>query len=121
MRLFILLLFLVSLNVSSEAKISNETKAKQDYLLIDVRSQEEWDEGHHAKAIHIHYSKISEKIASISTGKDQKIYLYCAIGGRAQIALFKLKKLGYSNLKNLGSLKNARKTIAEKESLRKVE
>ena len=111
MRLIFILL--LGLCLSSSADDKKKTKA-ETYVIIDVRTPDEWTQGHHSEAVHIPYTKIGDKIASVTKDKNKKIYLYCAVGGRAQVALLKLKSLGYKNLKNLGSLNEARKAIPEK-------
>ena len=108
--IFILLL---GLCLSSAAADKKKPKEKT-YVIIDVRTLEEWNKGHHSEAVHIPYTKIADKVASVTKDKNKKIYLYCAAGRRAQVALIRLKFLGYKNLKNLGSLSDAKKAIPEK-------
>lgn len=76
-------------------------------LLIDVRTESEWNEGHLEGAILIPYDKIEEGIAKVAPGRKRPINLYCRTGRRSGIALNTLKKLGYENVTNEGSLKSA--------------
>jgi len=76
-------------------------------LLIDVRTGPEWTEGHLEGAILIPYDKIGEGIAKIAPDKKTKINLYCRTGRRSGIALETLKKLGYDDVTNYGSVKDA--------------
>lgn len=71
----------------------NENKA----ILIDVREQEEWDEGHLACARLIPLSQLSESDIPKDLPKDKTIYLHCRKGGRAAQACEILKKNLYSN------------------------
>jgi len=76
-------------------------------LLIDVRTDPEWNEGHLEGAVLIPYDKIGEGIAKIAPDKKTKINLYCRTGRRSGIALETLKKLGYEDITNYGSVKDA--------------
>jgi phage shock protein E len=76
-------------------------------LLIDVRTGPEWNEGHLEGAILIPYDKIEEGIAKSAPDKKTKIQLYCRSGRRSGIAMNVLKKLGYEDVSNYGSVKDA--------------
>ncbi len=78
-------------------------------LIIDVRTQEEWDEGHLQSAIHIPHDEIADEIAKHAKDKQRKIVLYCRSGGRAGVALQALKKLGYTNVENAGGFNDVKK------------
>jgi phage shock protein E len=78
-------------------------------LIIDVRTEAEWNSGHLEGAILIPYDGIGEKIGSVAKDKSQRIYVYCRSGRRSQIAKAALEKLGYKDIRNLGSLEDAAK------------
>lgn len=80
-------------------------------LLIDVRTEAEWQQGHLDGAIRLPYEKIGDLIAQTSPDKKTEIRLYCRTGRRSGIALDTLKKLGYENVRNDGSIENASKTL----------
>tara|TARA_B100001248_G_C27351890_1_gene441771 strand:+ start:383 stop:700 length:318 start_codon:yes stop_codon:yes gene_type:complete len=76
-----------------------------DYLIIDVRTQEEFQSGHIENASNIQWQNIAiiqEKIT-----KNRKIYLYCRSGNRSQKATDILIELGYTDVLNIGGLKEA--------------
>jgi phage shock protein E len=75
---------------------------------IDVRSGLEYAMGHLPQATRIHYEEIEEGVAELNLDKDAHIYLYCAVGGRADIAKERLEAIGYTNVTNAGSLESAR-------------
>lgn len=77
-------------------------------LLLDVRSQGEWDEGHAYGAVHIPHSEITEKAPALLTDKNQEIKVYCRSGGRAGKAKMALEALGYTNVENVRTLENAK-------------
>jgi len=81
------------------------------HFIIDVRTEEEWNNGHLKGAILIPYDQIGEKIGAVVRDKSQRIYLYCRTGRRSQIAKETLNKLGYKDVVNLGSLEDAARIL----------
>ena len=77
---------------------------QEGYIILDTRTQEEYDEGHIPGAILIPYDKITEKAEGILTDKDQLILVYCRSGRRSKIAAADLVKLGYTNIKEFGGI-----------------
>lgn len=77
------------------------------FIIIDVRSELEWNEWHHPKAIHIPYYDI-EKVLDLVKNKEDKIILYCNTARRANIALKKLQEFGYNNVEILDLEKSKR-------------
>jgi rhodanese-related sulfurtransferase len=67
-------------------------------ILVDVREQDEWDEGHLKRARLIPLSKIQEGLKPDRLPKDKIVYLHCRSGGRSLIAQELLKKEGYDVL-----------------------
>lgn len=77
--------------------------AVADPIWIDVRSSEEFNQGHLPGALNIVHTDIASKIAAVTTDKNAEIKLYCRSGRRSGLALEALQKLGYSNVENAGS------------------
>lgn len=71
-------------------------------LLIDVRSPEEFSEGHVKNALLIPHTQIFS--AKLPEEKSMPIYLYCKMGPRADLAATVLHEKGYSHVTNLGGL-----------------
>jgi phage shock protein E len=80
-------------------------------LIIDVRTEAEWNVGHIEGAILIPYESIGERIGAVAKDKSGRIYVYCRSGRRSQIAKASLEKLGYKDVVNLGSLEDAAKKM----------
>jgi phage shock protein E len=80
-------------------------------LIIDVRTEAEWNNGHLEGAILIPYDVIGEKIETVSKDKSRRIYVYCRSGRRSQIAKEAVEKNGYKDVVNLGSLEDAAKMM----------
>jgi phage shock protein E len=83
-------------------------------VIIDVRTNSEYAMGHLEGAINIPYDEIGRKIGSFVQDKSQKIYVYCRTGRRSKIAKESLEKLGYNNVVDLGTLKDAANSLSTK-------
>ena len=85
-----------------------EAKALMDsesgYVIIDARTQSEYDEGHIPGAILIPEYEIADRAEKELTDKDQLILVYCRSGRRSKIAAEELVKLGYTNVKEFGGI-----------------
>ena len=80
-------------------------------LVIDVRTDQEWREGHLDGAILIPHDRVEQEIAAVAPDRKTRIYLYCRTGRRTGLAFDVLKKAGYEDLVNLSTLENASKEL----------
>ena len=87
---------------AKEAKniMDNET----DYIILDVRTEEEFSKGHIDGAILIPDYEITDKAEEILTDKDQLILVYCRSGRRSKLAANSLAIMGYTNIKEFGGI-----------------
>ena len=93
----------VYMNITAEeAKEIMDTQ--EGYIILDVRTQEEYDEGHIPGAIVISHEEITEKAEEMLTDKNQLILVYCRSGRRSKIAAEALVELGYTNIKEFGGI-----------------
>lgn len=76
----------------------------EEYILLDVREQDEFDEGHIPGSILIPYTEIDQKAEEILPDKDKQILVYCRSGRRSKIASESLARLGYTNVKEFGGI-----------------
>lgn len=74
------------------------------YIIIDARTQEEFDEGHIEGAILIPEYEISQRAEKELPDKDRLILVYCRSGRRSKIASQALVDLGYTNVKEFGGI-----------------
>ena len=75
-----------------------------DYIIIDARTEEEFNEGHIEGAILIPEYEIGERAEKELPDKDQLILVYCRSGRRSKIASQALADLGYTNVKEFGGI-----------------
>ena len=94
--------------ISYEQINGAEAKALMDresgYIIIDARTQSEYDEGHIPGAILIPEYEIAQRAESELPDKKQLILVYCRSGRRSKIAAEELVKLGYTNVKEFGGI-----------------
>ena len=85
-----------------------EAKALMDsesgYIIIDARTQSEYDEGHIPGAILIPEYEIADRAEKELPDKNQLILVYCRSGRRSKIAAEELVKIGYTNVKEFGGI-----------------
>lgn len=74
------------------------------YVTLDVRTREEYDQGHIPGAILIPDYEVGEKAGEILTDKDQLILVYCRSGRRSKNAAEILAALGYTNVREFGGI-----------------
>lgn len=67
-------------------------------VLIDVREDREWEEGHAADAVHMGRGIIERDIVGVYPDKDTELILYCGGGFRSALATENLQKMGYTNV-----------------------
>ena len=85
-----------------EAKIIMDEE--KGYIILDVRTPDEFADKHIPNAINIPNETIgTEEIAGLPD-KDQKILVYCRSGNRSKQAAEKLVKLGYTNVVEIGGI-----------------
>ena len=77
---------------------------EKDYIIIDARTKEEFDEGHIEGAIMIPEYEIADKAEKELPDKNALILVYCRSGRRSKIASEELVKLGYTNVKEFGGI-----------------
>lgn len=77
--------------------------AAKDALLIDVRQQDEYAEGHLPGSVNIPLLKIRD-IDDIAPSYDTEIFVYCLSGGRSWQAAAVLEQMGYENIVNIGGI-----------------
>ena len=73
-------------------------------VLIDVRSEDEYNKDHLDSAVNVPYTVIHGAISSLVPDKEQNIIVYCATGKRSSQAKYTLDYMGYKNVFYLGGI-----------------
>ena len=76
-------------------------KIAQDAILLDVRSNQEYNEGHLQGAINIPDYELRNRVQREIPKKNQLVVIYCQYGGRSRNAYNMMKNMGYTNICNL--------------------
>ena len=103
----ILLTLMVFGSFAAFAEDALKTSNDSNSILVDVRTNAEWNDGYIETAIHIPLNELIEKIELIAKNKEQRIYLYCRSGNRSGKAEQALQNNGYINARNIGGINEA--------------
>jgi phage shock protein E len=82
-------------------------------LVVDVRTPEEFRREHLPQAVNIPLGDLAEGVSRQVKDKSQPILVHCLSGGRSALAKRQLKKMGYTNVFNLGSYSRASQIVSE--------
>lgn len=89
---------------AEEAQEIMETE--EDYVIVDVRTEEEYESGHIPDAICIPNEDIGDTEPQELPDKEQLILVYCRSGNRSKQASGKLAAMGYSNVVEFGGIQD---------------
>lgn len=90
-------------------------------LVIDVRSEAEFQERHLPDAINIPLNRLGDEIARHAPDKARSLLLHCLSGTRSGMGTSTLREMGYQNVFNLGSYDRAQKILGVPESPKKTD
>lgn len=85
------------------SEMEEKIKTGVEYIIIDVRTKEEYESGKILNAINIPLDQI-ENILDIEKDKNKYLFVYCRSGNRSGQAVRKLNELGYTNAYNVGGI-----------------
>ena len=96
-------------NAIEYKKISPEdAKARLDQeegiILLDVRTEEEFDEKHITGAIRLQLDFVEEEVEEVIKDKETVVFVYCRSGRRSKEATKIMVELGYENVYDLGGI-----------------
>ena len=87
-----------------EAKQIFESGGADSYIILDVRTSDEFADGHIPGAINVANESIGAEPPAELADKNQLIYVYCRSGNRSKQAAEKLVALGYKNIVEFGGI-----------------
>ena len=85
--------------MSQEALLEHLSRHPDHLFVLDVRTPQEYAEGHVPGAVNVPYDQLASRLADIP--KDKDVVLYCKSGRRAGIAAEVLAGQGYERLQHL--------------------
>jgi rhodanese-related sulfurtransferase len=86
-----------------------ELDQKKGIVLLDVRTDKEYEQGHIPGAVHVPFSEIGDRVKKLK--KDKELVVFCQNGSRSIWAIKRLMGMGYKNISNLKGGYNAWKRI----------
>ena len=89
-----------------------EYEANDGAVLIDVRTAEEYRDGHIDGSVNIPLDRISS-VENTVKDKSTPLYVYCLSGGRSGQAVSYLKQIGYTNAKSIGGISSYRGKVVK--------
>ena len=88
----------------SQAQAMELMQTEDNYVILDVRTEKEYQEGHIAGAVNLPNENIDSHNLSLLPDKNQMILVYCRSGNRSKQASQKLADLGYTEVKEFGGI-----------------
>ena len=89
-----------------------EYKSTNDAILLDVRTPEEYFDGHIENSVNIPLQEI-DKIVKIIQNKEVPLFVHCRSGARSSQAVGILKRMGYANVNDIGGILGYRGAIVK--------
>lgn len=86
-----------------DAKQAMDLIKKNDPLILDVRTPNEYYSGHIENAVLIPLQQLSDRLSEIEDYKDRVVLLYCRTGNRSTVAAEILIQNGFKKLYNLSN------------------
>ena len=81
-----------------------ELAKDRSIILLDVRTKEEYNNGHIKGSINVPLDRLPVSIAQKVPNKRAKLFVYCLSGSRSSQACSWLMKNGYENVTNIGGI-----------------
>ena len=79
-------------------------ESEEDYIILDVRTVEEFAQGHIPNAVNVPVETIGDEEIAALPDKEQLILVYCRSGNRSKTASAKLAENGYTNIVEFGGI-----------------
>lgn len=85
----------------SQSQLQQLMKKDTQVVLLDVRTVEEFEDGHIPNALNIPHKELEQRLVELAESKDTQIVIYCRSGRRAEVAKQVLIKNGFNHLDHL--------------------
>ncbi|MBR1919121.1 MAG: rhodanese-like domain-containing protein [Spirochaetales bacterium] len=87
-----------------------EFRKTEKAFLLDVRTKDEYAQGHIPGSINLPLDEIAT-VADIISDRSAPVFVHCLSGGRSAAAVSHMERLGYTNVKNIGGIGSYRGEI----------
>ncbi|WP_346670721.1 rhodanese-like domain-containing protein [Faecalicoccus acidiformans] len=94
------LISMLRIDIDAGVEVYQMTK---NAVLIDVRTKEEYDQGHIPNSINLPLSELDQILKEVPD-KNTPLFVYCQSGSRSARAAKSMKKAGYSDVTNIGGI-----------------
>ena len=84
-------------------ELLTKIEKQEPFLLLDVRPEKSWAEGHITNAINCDRGMLEINIEKIAPNVNQEIIIYCGGGTRSALSAETLQRMGYKNVKSLAT------------------
>jgi rhodanese-related sulfurtransferase len=85
-------------------EVAEIMKTNRGVLLLDVRTEKEWRQGHIKGAHHIPLHELGRRSSELDKHKNREIICYCQTGNRSIATALRLKRLGFSTASMKGGI-----------------
>jgi rhodanese-related sulfurtransferase len=85
----------------SQQELLSLNDSEVEFIVLDVRTKEEYDQGHVPNAINVSHTDVKDQLNSLLAYKNKKVIVYCRSGKRAAMAERILSNSGFSDLWHL--------------------
>lgn len=87
--------------IEAEELLSEQKAPKQELVVLDVRTPEEFSAAHVPGAINIPHDQLANRLAELPASRDQPVVVYCRSGRRSALAEDVLRRARFSNVRHL--------------------
>lgn len=88
-------------------ELVEQFRGTENSFLLDVRTREEYAQGHIPGSINLPLDEIA-RVADIISDRSAPLFVHCLSGGRSAAAVSQLERLGYTNARNIGGIASYR-------------
>lgn len=85
----------------SVAELNTQLQENPNFMLIDIRGQDEWFQGHLPHAVFCNRGVLETRIENMVQDENKEIILYCGGGTRSALSAETLQRMGYTNVKSV--------------------
>lgn len=89
------------LSVQEAHELVSQNSGKEDFIIIDLRTRDDYDQGHIGGAISMNYYATNFLRMASQLDRNALIFMYCQRGKQGPLALRAFRKLGFARVRVL--------------------